>query len=231
MSKYLKLFETTSDYKAYINGGGVVLPNVSVAKDAPKTVYFNPIPPPFFAKLSLNNGEVVELQGSGELTSAMVSPYKSSVVSAEIGKLCTSIGQNVFNSCTGLTSVTIGSGVTSIGDGAFRSTGLTSITIPDSVTSIGQQIFVNCTGLTSVTIGSGVTSIGDSANKSMFYGCTSLTSITSLATTAPTINNYTFEEVKTGGTLTVPSGSTGYDVWMGTGRFYLGSLGWTKVEQ
>ena len=45
MSKYLKLFETTSQYNDYINGSDVVLPNVSVAKDAPSTVYFNPLPP------------------------------------------------------------------------------------------------------------------------------------------------------------------------------------------
>ena len=58
--------------------------------------------------------------------------------------------------------------VTSIGDSAFRGcTGLTSITIPDSVTSIGNSAFSECKGLTSVTIGSGVTSIGSSA----FFAC------------------------------------------------------------
>jgi len=29
----------------------------------------------------------------------------------------------------------------------------------------------------------------------------------------------------------VPSGSTGYDVWMGTGDYYLGKYNWTKTEQ
>ena len=154
MIKYLKLFETTSDYKAYINGEGVVLPNVSVAKDAPKIVYYNPIPP-FFAKLSLNNGEVVELQGSGELTSAMVSPYNSSVVSAEIGELCTSVGSQAFGWCDGLTSITIPNSVTGIGSSAFWSCdGLTSITIPDSVTSIGDDAFSGCSGLTSIVVDS-----------------------------------------------------------------------------
>ncbi|MCD8004935.1 MAG: S-layer homology domain-containing protein, partial [Oscillospiraceae bacterium] len=52
-------------------------------------------------------------------------------------------------------------------------TGLTSVTIPDSVTSIGSYAFYNCTGLTSVTIGSGVTSIGISA----FSNCTGLTDV------------------------------------------------------
>ncbi len=70
-----------------------------------------------------------------------------------------------FIDCYGLTSVTIGNGVTSIGDYAFAfdCSSLTSITIPDSVTSIGSSAFYNCSGLTSVAIGNGVTSIGEYA--------------------------------------------------------------------
>ena len=74
---------------------------------------------------------------------------------------------------------------------------------------------------------SGVTSIG----KEAFQICTGLTSITSLATTAPTIQSNTFRSVKTNGTLRVPIGSTGYDTWMGTGNYYLGKYNWRKVEQ
>ena len=51
-----------------------------------------------------------------------------------------------------MTSVTIGNGVTSIGDEAFSGcTGLTSVTIGNGVTSIGYAAFGNCTNLTSVT--------------------------------------------------------------------------------
>ena len=75
-----------------------------------------------------------------------------------------SIGNFAFYGCSGLTSVTIGSGVTSIGYEAFAMCSqLFSIDIPDSVTSIGKEAFWQCTGLTSVTIGSGITKIGYAA--------------------------------------------------------------------
>ena len=65
----------------------------------------------------------------------------------------TSIGDEAFTGCSGLTSVTIPSSVTSIGSYAFSGcSGLTSITIPNSVTSIGKSAFFGCSGLTSVHI-------------------------------------------------------------------------------
>ena len=86
----------------------------------------------------------------------------------------TSIGKYAFYYCSGLTSVTIGNSVTSIGNFAFEGCiGLTSVTIPNSVTSIGRQAFDGCSGLTSVTIPNSVTSIGNWA----FDGCSGLTEI------------------------------------------------------
>ena len=97
------------------------------------------------------------------------------LTSVTIGDGVTRIGDFAFSGCSGLTAVTIGDGVTNIGDGAFAGClGLTSITIPDSVTSIGLGAFGECTGLKSITIPDSVTSIGSSA----FAYCTGLTSIT-----------------------------------------------------
>lgn len=115
-------------------------------------------------------------------------------------------------------------GLTSIVNSAFQGcNSLTSITIPSSVTNIGNSAFQSCTSLRSITIPSGVTTIGNSA----FRNCLSLRSITSLALTAPTINFNTFQSLPTGGKLYVPTNATGYDVWMGTGNYYLGKYNWT----
>ena len=86
----------------------------------------------------------------------------------------TSIGNNAFESCSSLTSVTIPNGVKDIGEYAFRNcSSLKSITIPNSVTSISNSAFEDCTSLTNITIPDSVTSIGAYA----FRNCSSLTSI------------------------------------------------------
>ena len=87
----------------------------------------------------------------------------------------TSIGNDAFYRCSGLTSVTIPNSVKSIGELAFsRCSSLTSITIPNSVTSIGSSAFAYCSSLTSVTIPNSVKSI----RAYTFYDCSGLTSVT-----------------------------------------------------
>ena len=82
------------------------------------------------------------------------------------GSSTSSTMSTIYYVPSSLKSVTVTGG--NILYGAFEGcTGLTSITIPDSVTSIGNLAFRDCTGLTSVTIGNSVTSIGNEA----FRGC------------------------------------------------------------
>ena len=86
-----------------------------------------------------------------------------------------SIGEWAFAQCSGLTTVTISNSVEGIGSSAFQAcSGLTSVTIGNSVTSIEDCAFSGCSGLTSVTIPNSVKSIGHGA----FEGCSGLISIT-----------------------------------------------------
>ena len=143
--------------------------------------------------------------------------YGSRLASFSIGSCVTAIGDYAFSGKTSLTSCTVatGSQMTTIGEGAFYNcSGLTSFNIPSGVTTIGNYAFHNCYGLarTSYNIPSGVTTIGNYA----FYGINdvdhslrpitfpstlrsigdyafdNLSSITSLATTPPTITNRSF---------------------------------------
>ncbi len=101
--------------------------------------------------------------------------YCSGLTSVTIPNSVTRIGEDAFSGCSGLTSVTIPNSVTSIGWSAFSGcSGLTSVTIPNSVTRIGEGAFSGCSGLTSVTIPNSVTSIG----YRVFSGCSGLTSVT-----------------------------------------------------
>lgn len=87
----------------------------------------------------------------------------------------TAIGDKAFSGCTGLTGITIPSGVLSIGSYAFDGcSGLTSVTIPNSVQSIGGGAFSCCYGLRSVALPEGLKSI----EAALFLTCRNLTSVT-----------------------------------------------------
>ena len=114
------------------------------------------------------------------------------------------IGNYAFSGCSGLTSLTLPSNVTSIGYSAFYGCiRLTSLTLPSSVTSIGSSAFEGCSSLTSLILPSSVTEIGSSA----FYGCSGLTSLT-LPSSVTSIGWATFSGCSGLTRLTLPSSVT-----------------------
>lgn len=85
----------------------------------------------------------------------------------------TSIDFYAFGGCTNLKVVNLPNSLYEIYEGAFSSSGITSINIPGSVNTIWDNAFASCNNLTSVTLNKGITSIMEGA----FSGCTNLTSI------------------------------------------------------
>lgn len=78
-----------------------------------------------------------------------------------------------YSSSGSLTCVQIESGITKIGNYAFRNCSLTSATIPSTITVIGDRAFYYCDKLGSINIPNSVITIGEFA----FIFCYNLTSI------------------------------------------------------
>jgi hypothetical protein len=100
----------------------------------------------------------------------------------------TSIGEFAFAS-SGLTSATLGSGLTNIGPYAFEDcNGLTGVTLPDSLIAIDAGGFRGCVGLQSVAIPATLSSIGSYA----FSACGKLAAVT-IADGVASIGDYAFQ--------------------------------------
>ncbi|MBR4269732.1 MAG: leucine-rich repeat domain-containing protein [Prevotella sp.] len=157
--------------------------DIEVTNSDGKTIYYN----------YNSDGSSVSVTFQGTSSTSYPNEYSGEIVIPETvtysGKTysVTSI-ESAFYGCSGLTSVTIPNSVTSFGSYAFYGcSGLTSVTIPNSVTSIGNSAFLGCSGLKSVTLPNSVTSIGSNA----FYGCSGLTSVT-IPTSVTNIGNCAF---------------------------------------
>ena len=102
--------------------------------------------------------------------------FKDEVKALSIGSGVTSIGDFAFWQCD-ISSLTIPNNVSCIETGAFSFCySLTDVTIPNSITAIKEQTFLGCNSLESITFPASVASIG----KSALYMCSGLTSVTVL---------------------------------------------------
>ena len=134
-----------------------------------QTFYYNDL---VFSVISYNQASVVgHVNGSGATGEVDI---PASVNYNGSNYVVATIGDSAFEECSGLTSITIPNSVTIIDGYAFYwCSGLTSITIPNSVIEIAVSAFNGCSGLTSITIPNSVTVIG----RSVLANCTGLTAI------------------------------------------------------
>ena len=125
------------------------------------------------------------------------SDYDTLVGDLVISSDVTKIGTWAFDSCEGLTNVTLKDGITEIDTWAFFGCiNLEHINLPDGITLIAEKAFYTCTALSNVVIPDTVTTIGDCAfncvegitsinipksvayiGESAFDGCHNLTTI------------------------------------------------------
>lgn len=96
------------------------------------------------------------------------------ITSVTIPSSCSVIGQGAFKGCSSLKSVTMNGGVLSVDGMAFQNcTSLTTINWSSRLQSIGSQAFSGCSSLKNVTLPTSVQSVYNSA----FKNCTSLTKV------------------------------------------------------
>ena len=141
--------------------------------------------------------DVLTLSGSGPMLKKSVSEYpwykyKDILKTIIIEDGVTTIGNKAFMNYTGITTLSIGSGVKTIGTCAFAGlTNVKNLVIPDNVTSIGVRAFRDNTAITTLSIGSGVQTIDDEA----FMGLKNLTSNIILPANLNKIGKHAFDNI------------------------------------
>ena len=212
--KYIKKFETHSDYEDYLESQDYFTPNVSYCVDQNEVHFEKYVPAPetriiaTFNVTDTNNptnivgyddrrGEYYtspfsEIEIDGVLQNEVIGYYQFDTEGEHIVKYTLDddrlVPEKTFFNTFNLTTISIPSGVTSIELNAFyHCSGLHSVSLPNTLVELADNAFISCTSLVSVTIPDSVTTMGSS-----FQQCRGLTSITCLPITPPTIDTNSF---------------------------------------
>ena len=119
------------------------------------------------------------------------SPFKDKTTLTRVaftGNYVTNLYNNLFDGCTGITSISLPKTLQSINGYVFcNCSKLSEIVVPEGVTTVGEHCFENCSKLSEIVVPEGVTTVGEHC----FENCISLTSV-SLPTTLKVLENHLF---------------------------------------
>ena len=115
------------------------------------------------------------------------------------GKEIDQIWTSGFEGASGLTGISIPSSIGRLGTAAFEGTGLTHVTIPDTVQQVDPAVFQNCTKLVSVKLPAGLAEI----DQYMFANCISLQHV-DMPDSITKINIYAFHNCTSLTSLALP---------------------------
>ena len=115
------------------------------------------------------------------------------------GKTIDQIWTSGFEGAASLTDITIPASIGRLGTAAFENTGLTHVTIPDTVQQVDPAVFQNCTSLVSVKLPTGITEI----DQYLFANCISLQHV-DMPDTITKINIYAFHNCTSLTSLALP---------------------------
>lgn len=127
-------------------------------------------------RLNMNTGSLV-IFGTGAMTDytgTNESPFKdvTGIKSIIIEEGVTSVGRSAFEGCSGVTSVTLPDTLENIGAWSFSQCAMSEIVFPEGLTGIGGSAFNHCPNLESVVIPEGVKTVD------CFAQCGNLKSVT-----------------------------------------------------
>lgn len=123
------------------------------------------------------------------------------------GKEIDQIWTSGFEGAASLTDITIPASIGRLGTAAFEGTGLTHVTIPDTVQQVDPAVFQNCTKLVSVKLPNGIMEI----DQYLFANCISLQHV-DMPDTITKINIYAFHNCTSLTSLALPKGLTSLSV-------------------
>ena len=151
--------------------------------------------------------------------------YLNNLKSVKLPSSLKTIGSYAFGNSRYLTDIEIPYGVESIGKWAFFETGITTITLPDTVTYLGSYAFDSCFVLESVSLSDSLTTINRDMFQSnyalknvklpmnltlicqrAFLGCRGLENIT-LPDTVTQINSSAFSDCTSLKNINIPEGA------------------------